>query len=229
MTDMASVPVILVFTKFDEVVTQLLSNTASGDAQHYGHAQAWAHTMLEDSCRCLLCKDPRAVPAEIVSDKARFSDLINHLVATTDSLITDSRAPSAGSSRHEAMPQGAVPDISLTCIIYPTLRVGRSRYWRNLWSNLDFADQTLKNCVNIIHDNIVEISDLLAWPVGHKPAKASRQKLCWTWVAVVAQHGPQHRLQFWGAAPMAPSKGFILLGRAPQLTAQAASHHFFCQ
>jgi hypothetical protein len=33
-------------------------------------------------------------------------------------------------------------------------------YWRGLWSNLDFADQTLKDCVSIIHDDIVEIWNL---------------------------------------------------------------------
>ena len=30
-------------------------------------------------------------------------------------------------------------------------------YWRSLWSSMDFADQTLNNCVNIIHTDIVEI------------------------------------------------------------------------
>ncbi|KAF8266352.1 hypothetical protein EI94DRAFT_1733378 [Lactarius quietus] len=35
-----------------------------------------------------------------------------------------------------------------------------SGYWRNLWSSLEFADQSLKNCVNIIHDDIVEIWNL---------------------------------------------------------------------
>ena len=32
-----------------------------------------------------------------------------------------------------------------------------SGYWRSLWSSFDFTDQSLKNCVNIIHDDIVEI------------------------------------------------------------------------
>ena len=35
-----------------------------------------------------------------------------------------------------------------------------SGYWRNLWSSVDFADQTLGNCVKIIHDDIVEIWNL---------------------------------------------------------------------
>ena len=32
-----------------------------------------------------------------------------------------------------------------------------SGHWRRLWSRLDFADQSLKNCANILHVNIVEI------------------------------------------------------------------------
>ena len=35
-----------------------------------------------------------------------------------------------------------------------------SGYWRKLWSSLDFADQPLKICVNIIHVDIVEIWNL---------------------------------------------------------------------
>ncbi|KAF8259218.1 hypothetical protein EI94DRAFT_1042898 [Lactarius quietus] len=126
--------------------------------------------MLEDSCRRLFRKDPRAVPVEIVSDKERFIDLVNHLVVTIDSLITDSRALSAGSSRHGAVQRGAVLPVPLTwsaalrvnhnITIQASIEVGRSRYWRNLRSSLDFTDHTLKNCVNIIHDDIVEIWNL---------------------------------------------------------------------
>jgi hypothetical protein len=65
--------------------------------------------------------------------------------------------------------------ISFICLI---LRIGRSRehialmdepiltdyyplgYWRNLWSSLDFADQPLKSCLIVIHNDIVEIWNL---------------------------------------------------------------------
>jgi hypothetical protein len=33
-------------------------------------------------------------------------------------------------------------------------------YWRNLCFSLDFADQSLRNCVRVIHDDIVEIWNL---------------------------------------------------------------------
>ena len=35
-----------------------------------------------------------------------------------------------------------------------------SGYWRSLWSSPDFADQSLKSCFNIIHEDIVEIWNL---------------------------------------------------------------------
>ncbi|KAH9172754.1 hypothetical protein EDB89DRAFT_2069422 [Lactarius sanguifluus] len=37
------------------------------------------------------------------------------------------------------------------------MTVTTSGYWSNLWFSPDFADKTLKNCVNIIHLDIVEI------------------------------------------------------------------------
>jgi hypothetical protein len=65
--------------------------------------------------------------------------------------------------------------ISLSVFV---LRIGRSRqyikftdepilinlfplgYWRTLYSNLEFADQPLKSCVNIIHVDIIDIWNL---------------------------------------------------------------------
>ena len=41
-----------------------------------------------------------------------------------------------------------------------SVKLFRLGYWRSLWSSLDFADQPLKSCVNIIHVDIVEIWNL---------------------------------------------------------------------
>ena len=68
---------------------------------------------------------------------------------------------------------------NLISFIYMVNRVGRSReynhladsghywhlrtslgYWRGLWSSLDFADQPLKDCVNFINTDIVDIWNL---------------------------------------------------------------------
>ena len=60
-------PVILVLTKFDAVVSNVLYDIYRGDAQQHEHARAGAHAMCEDSLRHRFEKDPRDVPAEIVS------------------------------------------------------------------------------------------------------------------------------------------------------------------
>jgi hypothetical protein len=62
-----SVPVILVFTKFDMVVSQVLLDRFSGAPQYYERARASAHTTCEESCRRIFDKEPRDIPAEIVS------------------------------------------------------------------------------------------------------------------------------------------------------------------
>ncbi|KAH9014628.1 hypothetical protein EDB85DRAFT_860137 [Lactarius pseudohatsudake] len=135
-------------------------------SEAHERARTRAHTMYEDSCRQLFHKDPRDVPAEIVSENSRFVDLIDNLVVTTDRLITNSRAPSASARSGQGAKQrvGAVPlawsaalRVNHDIIIQASIEVGRSRYWRSLLSSLDFADQPLKNCVNIIHLDIVEI------------------------------------------------------------------------
>jgi hypothetical protein len=61
------VPVVLVFTKFDLVVSQVLFDIAGGDPQHHEHARVRAQSMYEESCRRLLHEHFKDVPAEIVS------------------------------------------------------------------------------------------------------------------------------------------------------------------
>ncbi|KAF8272135.1 hypothetical protein EI94DRAFT_1796529 [Lactarius quietus] len=164
------VPVILVFTKFDVVVSRVLFDTAGGDPKQYERARASAYTMYEDSCRRLFHKDPSDVPAQIVqiSDNTRSLDLIENLVVATDRLITGLR-PSSTPARVQGTKQ-RVDDVPLVwsaavrvnhdIIIQASIEVGRRQYWRNLWSSPDFANQTLKDCVNIIHDDIVDIWNL---------------------------------------------------------------------
>ncbi|KAF8265735.1 hypothetical protein EI94DRAFT_1734856 [Lactarius quietus] len=151
------VPVILVFTKFDVVVSRVLFDTAGGDPQQYERARARAHTMYEDSCRRLFQKDPRDVPAQIVqvADNPRSLDLIENLVVVTDRLITDSRPPST-----RAGVQGTKQRVGAVPLAWSaSLRVNHDIIIQAS-IDLDFADQSLKNCVNIIHDDIVEIWNL---------------------------------------------------------------------
>jgi len=152
---MKGVPVIVAFTQFDLLVSQSLTDRNR------------AYIQCEQACRAIFGKAPQDVPAEIVSRK--FSDLIERLVVTTDRFIMGSRVPSRSRSSVQG-PKPRIAPVPLTwsaavrvcqdIIIQASIEVGRSRYWRSLWSSLDFADQPLKNCVNIIHVDIIEIWNL---------------------------------------------------------------------
>ena len=91
-------PVILVITKFDLVVAQVLLDSFSGAPQHHQRARASAHTMYEESCRRIFDKEPREVPAEIVSGIYSFLPVL--LEGSTDILVYSQRKQaSAISSR----------------------------------------------------------------------------------------------------------------------------------
>lgn len=61
------VPVILVLTKYDMVISDFLSKIAGADAQQYELARARAHQMCEEFRRHHFHKGLQEVPVEIVS------------------------------------------------------------------------------------------------------------------------------------------------------------------
>ena len=60
-------PVILVLTKFDEAVSEVLFDIARGNVLQYERARARAHANYENSIRRRFDQDPRNVPVELVS------------------------------------------------------------------------------------------------------------------------------------------------------------------
>ena len=56
-------------------------------------------------------------------------------------------------------------------------------YWRGLWSSLDFADQALKECVNVIHTDIVEI-----WNLNDKTRVRSLRVSAGNWLFTKIQY-----------------------------------------
>ena len=69
-------PVVLVITKFDMVVSQVLLDRFSDAPQQLSRARDSAYTMCEGSCRRIFDKEPREVPAEIVSGIRSFPPVL---------------------------------------------------------------------------------------------------------------------------------------------------------
>lgn len=65
-------PVVVVFTKFDLVVSKVLSDIAGADSQSHESARATAHRMSEERCRTFLRRNSVDVPFEMVSSKLCF-------------------------------------------------------------------------------------------------------------------------------------------------------------
>jgi hypothetical protein len=61
-----SVPVIVAFTKSDMAYPEI-TGSESGNAQYQGRARSRAYAQCEQLCRPLFRKEPRDVPAELVS------------------------------------------------------------------------------------------------------------------------------------------------------------------
>jgi len=167
---MRRVPVVVAFTKSDLAFPHI-SGSDGGNSQYQDRARSRAYAQCEQLCRPLFRREPRDVPAELVSVMPQYGALINNLTVTTDRFIMGSRTASNPSARSSS--QGTKPRIapaplawsvalrsSRDITIQTSIEIGRSRYWRSLWSSLDFADQPLKSCVNIIHVDIVEIWNL---------------------------------------------------------------------
>ncbi|KAF8262935.1 hypothetical protein EI94DRAFT_1742200 [Lactarius quietus] len=164
---MGAVPVILVLTKFDMVVSDILSKVSSDNAEL---AKVTALQMCEDSCRRHFDKGLREMPAEIVSWEPEFGDLVEKLVVTTDGFIPGPRDPSAGFQvgvqgewqriSAERLVWSAALRVCRDIVVDASIEVGRSGYWHHLGSKVEFDHQTLKSCVNIIHEDLVEIWNL---------------------------------------------------------------------
>ena len=65
-------PVVLVITKFDVVVSQALFDSFSDTPQQLNRARDSANRMYEESCRHAFAKEPGNIPAEIVSGTCSF-------------------------------------------------------------------------------------------------------------------------------------------------------------
>jgi len=152
-----------------EEILNMRRGSESGHYRYQDQTTTRAYRQCEQMCCSLFRREARDVPAELVSVMPQYGALINNLIVTTDRFIMDlGTAPSSRSSSQEAKPRIAPAPLawsvalraSRDITIQASIEIGRIRHWRSLWSSLDFADQPLKSCVNIIHVDIIEIWNL---------------------------------------------------------------------
>ncbi|KAI0252056.1 hypothetical protein BJV78DRAFT_1206839 [Lactifluus subvellereus] len=150
------VPVVVVFTKFDEIIYTPQHNPNTSDVENTQISQLArdaAHEQCRILCRSLFDKDPGELPAVNVSVLQEHDNLIKELIKMTDKIITDPiRAP---------MPEWSIEqkgsrDLKIDASIEP----GGEMYWRSLWSSIDLKGQQLHDCLITLHVHIVSLWNL---------------------------------------------------------------------
>ncbi|KAI9438752.1 hypothetical protein H4582DRAFT_195796 [Lactarius indigo] len=165
---MKKVPVLIVFTKFDLLVSRVRFDITHGDIQTHEQPGVQARAMYENFCGSLFHKDPKDVPAVIFSEKQEHRDLIGELTSTTRTIIKADPHNSTGGLTSSQVRQTSpitpallawsiAQRVNHDIIIQASIEVGRSRYWRGLGSSKYFTDRALASCVNVTHEDIIRV------------------------------------------------------------------------
>ncbi|KAF7328138.1 G domain-containing protein [Mycena venus] len=153
------VPILVVFTKFDRLVSRELMRTLDLlEPEAMAHAVAAA----EATFRTICLEASMDIDRRIVDQYARTSGLgIRHLddsaLSALAGLIEKTRV--LGKTHIEgvtwwtfAMAQRA----SVEQKIHGSIDIGMRRYWRGLASSTKFANMSLKKCLEIVHQDIID-------------------------------------------------------------------------
>ncbi|KAF8813132.1 hypothetical protein BYT27DRAFT_7131823 [Phlegmacium glaucopus] len=158
--DCGHVPIIVVFTKYDVLVNSAILDAMDDldldDDEMLSSGEKKAEENFKALCANALQKTFGKVPALRVSIQDKYKHTIAELIEVTDnevqrSLRDDSHTKPA--SLAWAIAQRGSSDTSIKA----SIDVGRKRYWAGLLAGVDFTGQRLKQCLDVIHVDIVSI------------------------------------------------------------------------
>ncbi|KAL4080028.1 hypothetical protein V8B97DRAFT_2002502 [Scleroderma yunnanense] len=149
------IPTIVVFTKYDRLI-DILEEKDFDDAKI--KAEAMKH--LQKYCIEPIAKltREREFPYVLVSKRAEFKEMYQQLIELTSKLVSKCFEPRLDSQPSPvpvvtAMAQRVSPQLKIAA----SIRVGKSRYWRALFSTPEFFGYTVAACLCVIHTDIVNV------------------------------------------------------------------------
>ncbi|KAG5644396.1 hypothetical protein DXG03_008563 [Asterophora parasitica] len=159
--ELGDVPVIGVFTKYDNLVNSemwgLVSNPESSAGLDHQALTIRAEEAAEISLQKICfepfneCVNGHEVPhVHVSSTYSNSKTTLEALVSLTHDLVVD-YIQDAGIVTGIA--QRASPDVSVRTVI----EVGKRKYWRGLASSFHFPGNTLEQCLDVIHTDIVTV------------------------------------------------------------------------
>jgi len=156
-----NVPLIVVFTKYDMLVTSFIQEIGEDELEQFGdeeeiwsHGKEKAHGKFKTLCIDPLIDKVGEVPFIKVSTNKEFKSTVEELIQVTDKQVLQSVHGSSHSTPESlawATAQRGNPDVSIEA----SIDVGRERYWKGLISSTDFTGKKLRQCLDVIHTDII--------------------------------------------------------------------------
>jgi GTP-binding protein EngB required for normal cell division len=160
MSQERNLPAIVIFTKYDKLVTKAILEAGPAKA-HLRDEEMWQYGKDEANKDAKnLCIRPwrEAVGKAplMVSTKERFKETIQNLIVATDLEIqrqTGISSHTEASSLNFAAAQRLNNGIKIDA----SIDIGRLNYWSKLLSKSDFTGKQLRQCLYVIHRDIVSV------------------------------------------------------------------------
>jgi len=152
------VPLIVVFTKYDILVTSEIRKSSGGGSteQVWLEGEEKAKGTFKQLCVDPLTRSIGEVRISRVSGGLRYQGTIKELIQSADEEIMRQTGVSSHAeprSLNFSRAQRADNDLKIEAAI----DVGRQKYWSVLTSSTDFTGKKLQKCLDVIHRDIVSV------------------------------------------------------------------------
>ncbi|KAG8824273.1 hypothetical protein FRC19_002105 [Serendipita sp. 401] len=150
---LGDVPMIAVFTKFDELVVR-------EDRRHDADLSEEELSELAEKAFERECLEPfrtkvgHQIPYNAVSTQEGYESTLTDLIRVTFENVQHHFGPEASIVTAIAQKASSIVKIE-GCIA-----VGRLRYWKGLASSINFPGKTLETCLDVVHMDIVNVWEL---------------------------------------------------------------------
>ncbi|KAI6112628.1 hypothetical protein F5141DRAFT_736255 [Pisolithus sp. B1] len=167
---LGTIPLIIVFTKYDEFVNEVemnMSDRGLEDEELVESALSKAGSILnEHYVQSIHPLAGETLPHVAVSTEEGYKNTLPKLVQLTYSMVSQwvAHEPSVVSN----MAQRVNPALK----IQGTIDIGKKRYWTALRSSPNFANHTVWECLYVIHTDIVRVWN---FPTPHLLSKEFRE------------------------------------------------------
>jgi len=153
-------PAIVIFTKYDKLVTKAMAAAADAVA-HLQDEEIWQYSKgkANEDAENLCIRPWREAVGKVplmVSIHKRFKETIQNLIEATDVEIQRQTSISSHTEPN-SLNFAAAQRLNNGIKIDASIDVGRLKYWSRLLSKTDFTGKQLQQCLDVIHRDIVSV------------------------------------------------------------------------